>query len=126
MKTLVLGHGRYYKTKEEYDAIPQDKQGYYSTIRCSPIDINEWYSDEFTSVDMDTGVRPDIVYDLRKRPWTFAKDEYYDRVIDTCGIAFVHFHTYDTWFMTEVLRILKPGGRFYGIRNITVTKKLPA
>lgn len=122
MKTLVLGHGRYYVPLETYGEMTEEKRGHYSDIRCSPLDLEEWYNGDFTSVDMDEHVRPDIVYDLRTRPWTFAEEGMYDRVIDTCGTAFVHFHTYERWFLEQVMRVLKPGGTFYGNRGNTLQK----
>ncbi len=114
MRTLVLGHGKFYLSDEDYDRLPKSKKDQHATIRCSPIKIEDWYTQPYICVDIDTYIRPDIVYDLRRRPWVFAENESFDRVIDTCGIAFVRFNFYDKWFLDEVLRILKPGGIFYG------------
>jgi hypothetical protein len=119
MKTLVLGHGKRYTprerdiSKEKYDALPYKNP--LMEIRCSPLDVNKWYFDEHTSVDIEPEVIPDIVYDLRKRPWSFAESDSYDRVIDTCGIAFFSpGRKYNEQFMEEVTRVLKHGGLFYG------------
>lgn len=124
MKTLVLGHGKAYVTKDKYDTLSEKekKETLFLLMRCSPYEAGEWYNQEYTSIDNDTFVKPDILYDLRKRPWTFAESESFDRVIDTCGIAFMHLHTYDTWFLEQVKNVLKPGGTFYGFRGYSFVK----
>ena len=76
LRTLVLGHGRVYKKED---------------IRCSPIDVDEWYNDPFISVDDLEEIEPDILYRLeRDRRWTFAKDNSYDRIIDCTGGALLY------------------------------------
>jgi hypothetical protein len=109
MKKLVLGHGKSYVPKE---------------IRCSSLPVEEWCTQPYTSVDMDEEVKPDILYDLRKYPWAFAEDSSYDRVIDTCGLAFYQKGSYSSRFLEQVMQILTPGGRFYGFRSILVKKPL--
>ena len=98
MKTLVLGHGRLYG----------------NDVRCSPIPLVDWINDEYVSVDCNEDVKPDIVYDLSHRPWTFAQESEYDRIIDTCGCMRLP--------MDEVMRILKPCGIYYGRRG-PITKQ---
>jgi hypothetical protein len=105
---LVLGHGSLYV---------QDGD----RIRCSPIDKSIWLSSPHTSVDMDSDTLPDIVFDLRKMPWTFALDESYDNIVDTSGIALESFYR-STCFDREIRRVLKKGGTFYGRRCYVVRK----
>jgi hypothetical protein len=106
--TLVLGHGKYYVTHG---------------MRCSPIPLDDWINDSYTSVDCDPDVEPDIVFNLRIDKWTFAKDSEYDRIIDTTGIGLFTLEYKKDSFWKEIDRILKPGGTFYGIRGHTITKK---
>lgn len=103
MKTLVLGHHRNY-TKQD--------------IRCSPIDIDEWYDDDYICVDLDKNA--DIIHDLRQ-PWIFADDNSYDRIIDCGGIAFTIGNRFRLNVQQEIERTLKPGGVAYG-RNIIINK----
>ena len=126
MKTLVLGHGKAYVPREIYNKLTenQKKTHLFFDMRCSPPEAGSWYLEEYISVDNDERIRPDILYDLRKRPWSFAETESFDRVIDTCGIAFIHFHSYDTWFLEQVKNVLKPGGFFYGFRGISFQKPI--
>jgi hypothetical protein len=106
-KTLVLGTGKLYAQKNYHD------------FRCSPIPMEEWIHDEYTSVDDCKEVMPDILYDLSKRNWPF-ENESYNRIIDTTGGGFTR-HVYslenECIFMKEVKRILKPSGVFYGFNT---------
>jgi hypothetical protein len=101
MKTLVLGHGRTYEKEQ---------------IRCSPINVNEWFNDPFDCVDNLTCVKSDILFNLRKH-WIFASDESYDRIVDCTGGAIQGSHganiPVDTFILNQVQRILKPYGLFY-------------
>ena len=72
---------------------------------------------ELVTLDMNPAHKPDVVHDLNVRPWPFPDD------------AFDELHAYDVmehlsrqgdyraffaeW--SEVWRILKPGGRFFGL-----------
>lgn len=109
MDTLVLGHGKFYLTGK-------------NTIRCSPIPVSEWINGPYVSVDNNSQVQPDILYDLAKIPWSFASDMSYDRIIDTTGLGLKGFYGKD-YFEAEIRRILKPNGGFYGSRNGYVIKK---
>jgi hypothetical protein len=100
MKTLILGHGRNYN--EDY-------------IRCSPIDIKQWYYDEYICVDIDPTANPDIVYDLKKE-WSFCDKIKYDRIIDTSGIALGggrYKYTRST-IKNKLINCLHENGIFYG------------
>jgi len=111
MKILVLGHGRDYSK---------------DFIRCSSYDKNKWFDTDYTCVDIDPLCRPDIVADLRCE-WTFAKDNEYDLIIDTTGLAL----TYPNRGICkpsvehEVMRCLTIGGEFYGNRHIYLKKDKP-
>lgn len=72
-KWLILGHGNFHKNHQQY--------------RCSPIVKERWMNEEYTSVDIDENVEPDIVFDLREPKWTFADDCEYDVIIDTTGLG---------------------------------------
>lgn len=97
MKTLVLGHGRLYGID----------------VRCSPLPLVDWINDEYTCVDWCEDVEPDLLYDLSVIPWTFAQDEEYDRIIDTCGMAIQGRHGCQKIPVDEVMRILKRGGVYH-------------
>jgi hypothetical protein len=65
MKTLVIGHGSFYLPKKQYKTRYRMKRGKnYLDIRCSPLPVEDWYHEEFISVDIDPNVKPDIVYEL--------------------------------------------------------------
>ena len=99
MKTLILGHGRNYKRKD---------------IRCSPINIDEWYDFPYDCVDMSEEVKPDIVFTIRLgEKFTFAKDNSYDRIIDCTGGAISGGRIVPTQLLKEYKRILKPNGVVY-------------
>jgi hypothetical protein len=127
MKTLVLGHGRYYNIND---------------IRCSPIPLSQWIYNEYISVDIDKNIKPDIVYNLKNIPWKFAKDNSFDRIIDATGIEINTlcskidvenlykfeksdigkvYYSYSPKMKNEILRVLKENGIFYG-RNFIMTK----
>ena len=99
---LILGHGKLYKDHDEY--------------RCSPIDKELWINEEYTSVDMDENVEPDIMFDLRESKWTFAKDCEYDYIVDTTGLG-LQSRMKSPECINEIHRILKIGGTFYGSRR---------
>lgn len=104
MKTLVLGHGRKYSK---------------SYVRCSSLDVNEWYDSDYICVDINKTVEPDIVFDLTKRTWSFCKEDEFDRIIDTTGILFIrsnisHERLYCHGFEEKILKLLKINGHFYG------------
>jgi hypothetical protein len=107
LKTLVLGHGNYYKKEN---------------IRCSPIPVDEWFNDPYISLDDIAEINPDILYHIDNKRWTFAKDSSYDRIIDCTGGSLmyggfnsIHFHedNLNTVFFKEIQRILRPYGLFY-------------
>ena len=102
MKTLILGHGRTYEK--------------YLDTRCSPIDVDEWFNDPYDCVDEEEEVKPDIVFNLRKK-WTFANKDSYDRIIDTTGgnlqLGHIGNRPVDPFILKQVQRILKPYGLFY-------------
>lgn len=108
LKTLVLGHGNKYKKED---------------VRCSPIDVDEWYNDPFISVDDLPEIKPDILCHLSKNKlWTFARDNSYDRIIDCTGGALLYHHDHFdeknmTRFYLEIQRILAPYGIFYATRR---------
>ena len=99
--TLVLGHGKFYKKKD---------------IWRSPIDVNEWYNDKHITVDREEYFSPDIVFDLRKRPWNFAEKNSFNRIIDCTGFTLSAgpFGSYKLSTLSEIYRVLKENGIFYG------------
>ena len=106
MKTLILGHGKYYEKND---------------IRCSPIDVDEWFNDMFDSVDDLEVIEPNILFNLWSRPWKFANDNSYDRIIDCTGGIISHGN-YNRQVVDsalhEIKRILRPGGIFYADRQV--------
>jgi SAM-dependent methyltransferase len=117
MKTLVLGHGKRYVPREEYDKMSDEEQEDYVGIKCVHISIsvNDWYYDEHISVNIDPEDRPDIVYNLWKTPWTFAESNSYDRIIDTCyALCKPNSNEYRDDIFDEIMRVLKPDGIVYG------------
>lgn len=107
MKTLILGHGREYKKED---------------IRCSPIDIDDWFNDEYDCLDMSEESKPDICFYIRTGGWTFAEDNSYDRIIDCTGGSISSsrglFHEYRLRDLNEVCRILRNNGVFYTNRRV--------
>ncbi len=97
--SLILGHGKWYSKK--------------SNAHCSPIDIDDWFDDEYISVDYDPEMQPDILFNLYEKGWTFAQDDQFDRIIDTTGCCLRHKYTQE-YFLCELRRILKSNGVFYG------------
>jgi hypothetical protein len=106
MNTLILGHGRYYEKED---------------VRCSPIDVDEWFNDTFDCVDDLEDVEPDILFDLRSRIWKFAEDNSYDRIVDCTG-GILSRGGYDRQVeektLNDIQRILRPGGIFYSDRRV--------
>ena len=98
---LVLGHGRAY-------AAP----GY--TVYCSPVPVRTWIRRPYVCVDIDVSTRPDVVFDLRTTPWTFARDAQFSVVIDTTGTQLLPL---TAEMRAELLRVLRPGGVYYGRRE---------
>ena len=104
---LILGHGRKYKKTD---------------IWCSPIPVDKWFEFPYTCVDINPDINPDIVYDLdTKIQWNFASNNEYDVIIDTCGILFSSRYK-NTFFLTQINRILKPNGYFFGRNNFIYCK----
>jgi SAM-dependent methyltransferase len=78
-------------------------------------ETNQW--DDLTTLDFDVDCKPDVLHDLKDLPLPFG-DNYFDGI-----------HAYDVlehlWaqgdyksffaLFTEFWRILKPGGKFYGV-----------
>ena len=65
---------------------------------------------DYKGIDILESVNPDLVYDLEKYPWTFAKSGSVDH------LACSHYleHTRDFYkFFDECYRILKPNGRIF-------------
>ena len=107
-KILVLGHGRSYKKDD---------------IRCSPIPVDDWYHEDFVCIDFDPDINADIVYDLRKLPWSCIPRNSYSVIIDTCGVVFKILYKKER-FLNEINRILKPNGIFYGSDGYTFVKTI--
>ena len=108
MKTLILGHGRKYELND---------------IRCSPhsIPVEQWFHNEYTCVDINPKVEPDIVFDLKKR-WTFSQIGEYDLIIDTCGLIFSYTNKYSDTFMGNLYSCLNNDGTFYGQNGVVCNK----
>jgi hypothetical protein len=106
MSVLILGHGREYKE---------------INIRCSPIDLSNWYYSDYECVDSNAPIKPDYVFDLRNPNWSFTEKKY-KTIIDTTGCAFYGRGQYKEKFMNSVLNALETGGAFYG-RNGIILKK---
>ena len=102
MRTLVLGHGRAYRKHN---------------IRCSPIDVDEWYDKPYECVDDLECVYPDILFKLGAYHWTFAEDASYDSIIDCTGGILSRgsslVKTVEPRILQEIQRILAPYGVFY-------------
>lgn len=110
-KILVLGHGRNHR------------------FRCSPVEKEVWFDKSYTCVDIDPDVKPDIVYDLNKFPWSFANDHEYGLIIDASGFALNHFYGHyrtvsGIKFGKELTRILQIGGEFIGCRGGSIYKMM--
>lgn len=80
-----------------------------------PADKLEW--SKLVTMDINPAHEPDVVHDLNVRPWPFDADTF-----DECHAYDVMEHLsaqgdYEGFFAewSEVWRILKPGGVFYGI-----------
>lgn len=122
MKVLVLGHGKRYLPSEIYAQLSEEEKKTFFRLRCSPPGSGDWWNHEHTSVDINPLVIPDIFYDLNVFPWNFCEDETYDVIIDASGTVFIFGFRYTETFLKEVLRCLKTGGIFYGIRGNTLKK----
>lgn len=103
---LILGNGKLYEKNPS------------TSIRCSPIPVENWISKDRINIDYDINVRPDIIYDLRNSIWNFAENDTFCYIIDTSGIA-LKYHYKD--ILPEICRILKDNGIFYG-NKITYQK----
>ena len=106
MKILILGHGRNYDT---------------NNIRCSWYPIEKWFYKHYTCVDINPTINPDIVFDLKK-DWTFCKENEFNLIVDTCGIAFWRTNDYSTLFKNKIEKVLNEGGLFYGWQNTIYQK----
>ncbi len=106
MRILVLGHGRKYELND---------------IRCSPgtYPTDKWFYLEYTCVDKNTDVNPDIIFDLNK-PWTFVQEKY-DLIVDTAGCAFGGRGRYKAKFIQQILNSLAENGTFHGWSNTVIT-----
>jgi hypothetical protein len=100
MKILILGHGRNYNI---------------NNIRCSCYPVEKWFYENYTCVDIDPTINPDIVFDLRK-DWTFCKENEFNLIVDTCGLAFIR-NDYNTIFKNKIEKVLNENGLFYGFKN---------
>jgi len=137
MKTLVLGHC--------YD---YDK----NSIRCSPIDVEQWFNEPFVCVDMCADPdNTDIVYDVYRSVdyrnthynalcgrnkgvrykgywvWAFAENNSLDRIFDCMGnmnwdSTKTRYKEQDSLLQT-VQRVLAPGGKFYSYFGIYTKSK---
>ena len=108
MKTLVLGHGRNYSMKD---------------IQCSTFPVDNWYNTEYTCIDIDKDVKPDIVFNLKERNWTFCGKNEYNLIVDTGGLAFYSSSSgYNIFFLQNICKYLQEGGTFYGWKNETWKK----
>jgi len=109
---LILGHGKLYHH-------PHGRN--QSSIRCSPIPVENWINQEYISVDNRPEVEPDIIYDLNQDTWYFAEDNQFEQIIDTTGLGLSHKYKKQS-FIDELNRILKPNGIFHGWRNFKYQK----
>lgn len=105
----VLGHGKLYERTGDWSA------------RCSPIPVREWRTRPYVSIDKQTDVRPDIVWDLERTPWSFAADATAEMIVDTTGLGLERAYKRDN-FRAELLRVLKPGGLFCGRNAVRLRK----
>ena len=112
--TLVLGHGAIYET-----------ENVKKSIQCSPIPIDDWLiKGTYISIDQDRKVRPHIQTAISGRYEELCylfMDNSFDRIVDTCGMALKKFYK-QGGFKREMLRLLRPGGTFYGDDGFTIHK----
>ena len=66
----------------------------------------------YLGVDIDPKTKADIIWDLNKYPWEFAKDNSTNNIF--CSHYIQHLQGKDFYnFFDECYRILKPGGQMY-------------
>jgi hypothetical protein len=102
MTTVLLGHGS--KTD----------------LRCLPKAAKDIDISNAIKIDADPKVGPDILADLRIDNLPFP-DNSIRVIIDTGGgAAFTWYKRYHFW--KEIIRILSPNGKFYGLQ-INISRK---
>lgn len=105
---LILGTGREYEARglsHRNSAIPQDI----------------WRSHSCESLDLDPELRPTYTGDIMSRDtWSHVPSARFDAVVDCVGHLSPVYRSANYWpdFVSEIRRVLKPGGIFYGYRHI--------
>ena len=75
---------------------------------CDPDTWMETIRDyDVTMVDNDPSARPDLEFDLRRKPWRAVESESVDFMLDVTGLGSTRF---PSSFWDEVWRVLKPRG----------------
>ena len=107
MRTLILGHGALYNK---------------SWVRCSLLDVDEWFDSPYDSVDNDEQVKPTFLFDLRNKHWTSFATEKYDRIVDTTGLGLsgINSRELNIAVLKKGSEILNVGGTFYLRQHIAV------
>lgn len=109
LNTLLIGHGLVY-----------DEYGSYNNF---PIDPNIIKNTSYVSIDKDMSVKPDIVCDFLDYSSPLPSDHFHI-ILDVTGYALCrkYIRTMDIDFKQEIDRLLKSGGRFYGINKFIYKK----